>query len=72
MSTAKPYLRAITANLTALRAILTAAKQDIDNGLEAARNGNQDGAIGSIIPTNGLLKQASLLLQVVIILHRQH
>jgi hypothetical protein len=72
MSTSKPYLRAIEANLMALRAILGAAMQDIDHGLEAAGQDNQNGAVGSIIPTDGLLKQAMMLLQAIIILHRQN
>ena len=45
--------------------------QDIDHGLEAAGQGNQNGAVGSIIPTNDLLKQAAILLDAVLILHRQ-
>jgi hypothetical protein len=72
MSTSKPYLPAIAANLTALRAILATAMQDIDHGLEAAGQGNQNGAVGSIIPTDDLLKQAGTLIQAILILHRQH
>jgi len=40
MNSPKPYLRAIAANLMALRAILATAMQDIDHGLEAAEQGN--------------------------------
>ena len=72
MSTSKPYLRAITANLSALRTILTTAIQDVDYGLEAAEQGNQDGAVGSILPTEETLKQAIILLQAICILHRQN
>jgi hypothetical protein len=71
MSTSTPYLPAIAANLTALRAILATAMQDIDHGLEAAGQGNQNGAVGSIIPTDDLLKQAGTLIQAILILHRQ-
>ena len=72
MSTSKPYLRAIAANLMALRTILTTAMQDVDYGLEAAEQGNQDGAVGSILPTEETLKQAIILLQAICILHRQN
>ena len=72
MKPSKPYLRAIAANLTALRSILAAATQDIDHGLEAAGQGNQNGAVGSIIPTEDLLKQAGILIQAILILHRQN
>jgi hypothetical protein len=71
MITGKPYLHAIEASLSALRAILANAMHDIDHGLEAAGDGNQNGAVGSIIPTNDLLKQATTLLDAVLILHRQ-
>ena len=71
MNTSNPYLRAITANLTALRAILTTAIQDVDHGLEAAGQDNQNGAVGSILPTGETLKQASVLVQAIIVLHHQ-
>ena len=71
MSTSRPYLRAIRANLMALRAILIAALQDVDHGVEAAGQDNQNGAVGSIIPTEELLKQATVLVQAILVLHRQ-
>lgn len=71
MSTSKPCLRAIGANLMALRTILTTAIRDVDHGLEAAEQGNQDGAVGSILPTEELLKQAAVLAQAILVLHRQ-
>jgi hypothetical protein len=71
MDTGKPYLRAIAANLMALRAILATAIQDVDHGMEAAEQQNQNGAVGSIIPTEGLLNQAAILLQAITVLHRQ-
>jgi hypothetical protein len=72
MSTSKPYLKAIEANLDALRRILAAALRDVEHGLKAAGQGNQNGAVGSIIPTEDLLKQAGTLIQAIIILHRQN
>jgi hypothetical protein len=71
MKPSNPYLQAIGANLMALRTVLTTATQDIDHGLEAALQGNQNGAVGSIIPTGDLLKQAGTLIEAIIILHRQ-
>lgn len=72
MSTRKPYLPAIAANLEALWAILDTAMRDIGHGLEAAGQGNQNGAVGSILPTEELLKQAAVLIQAILILHRQN
>jgi len=72
MSTSKPYLKAVEANLNALWVILAAAQRDVDHGLKAAGQGNQNGAVGSIIPTEDLLKQAGTLIQAIIILHRQN
>jgi hypothetical protein len=71
MNSANTYLQAIGANLMALRSILTTAINDIDYGLEAVEEGSQDGAVGSIIPTDALLKQANTLIQAILILHRQ-
>ena len=56
MSTSKPYLPAIAANLEALWAILSTALKDVDHGLRAAGQGNQNGAVGSNIPTEETLK----------------
>ena len=55
----------------AMRTILTTAIQDIDHGLEAIGQDSQNGAVGSILPTDDLLKQATTLLQAIIVLHRQ-
>ena len=71
MNSRKIYLQAIAANLEALWAILDTAMRDIGHGLEAAGQGNQNGAVGSIIPIEDLLKQATTLVQAIIILHRQ-
>jgi hypothetical protein len=71
MDANKPYFRAIGANLMALRAILATAMQDVDHGLEAVEQGSQNGAVGSIIPTDDLLKQAGIITQAIIVLHRQ-
>lgn len=71
MNASKPYLRAIGANLSALQAILATAMQDTDHGLKAAGQGNQNGAVGAIIPTEELLRQAGILLQAILVLHRQ-
>lgn len=71
MSTSQPYLRTIAANLMALRSILATAIRDIDHGLEAAEQDNQNGAVGSILPTEALLTQAATLVQAIIVLHRQ-
>jgi hypothetical protein len=70
MNSPHTYLEGIEANLMALRAILTTAIQDIDHGLEAVRQGSQNGAVGSIIPTEHLLKQATTLVQSILIIHR--
>jgi hypothetical protein len=72
MSTSKPYLKAIHINMEALWVILSAALKDVDHGLRAAGQGNQNGAVGSIIPTDELLKQASVLIHAILILHRQN
>ena len=72
MNTSKPYLKAIAANLEALWSILDTAMRDIGHGLEAAGQGNQNGAVGSIIPVEEQLRQASILVQAIIILHRQN
>ncbi len=66
-----PYFQAIGANLMALRAILTHALEDVENDLEAAGRGQQNGAVGSIIPTETLLTQAGILIQATLVLHRQ-
>jgi hypothetical protein len=71
MNSPNPYLRAIDANLSALWIILAAAIKDVDHGLKAAGQGNQNGAVGSIIPTGELLKQAGILIEAITILHRQ-
>jgi hypothetical protein len=71
MNAQKPYLLAIGANLTALRAMLATGIQDVDHGLEAIEQGSQNGAVGSIMATEALLKQAAILVQAIIILHRQ-
>lgn len=71
MSDKTTYFRAIEANLNALRVILTRVICDLESGLEAAGQGSQNGAIGSIIPVDDLLKQASILIQAILILHRQ-
>ena len=67
----KPYFQAIGANLMALRAILTHALQDVEHGLEAVEQGQQNGAVGSILPTEPLLTQAGILIQAILVLHRQ-
>jgi hypothetical protein len=72
MNSPTTYLEAIGANLMALRAILTTAIQDIDHGLEAVKEGSQNGAVGSILPAEHLLKQATMLIQSILILHRQN
>lgn len=72
MSTGKPYLPAIDGNLSALWSILSVALKDVDHGLKAAGQGNQNGAVGSIIPTGDLLKQAGILIEAITILHRQN
>jgi hypothetical protein len=71
MNSPNMYLHAIGANLTAMRAILTTAIQDIDHGLEAVGQGSQNGAVGSILPADALLKQAATLVQAILVLHRQ-
>jgi hypothetical protein len=72
MNANKPYLPAIVANLTALRAILTPVMEELASGLKAAEQGNQNGAVGSIIPTEERLRQANILLQAIFVLHRQN
>jgi hypothetical protein len=72
MSTSKPYLRTIDGNLNALSDILGTILKDVDNGLRAAGQGNQNGAVGSIIPVEEQLRQASILVQAILILHRQN
>jgi hypothetical protein len=71
MTTQNPNLPAIAANLTALRAILATAIQDVDHGLEAAEQGNQNGAVGSILTTEEQLRQAGILVQAILVVHRQ-
>jgi hypothetical protein len=71
MNSPTTYLEAIGANLMALRAILTTAINDIDHGLEAVEEGSQNGAVGSILPVDHMLKQATTLVQAILILHRQ-
>ncbi len=71
MESPNTYLQAIGANLMALRAILTTAIEDIDQGLEAVGQDSQNGAVGSILPAEHLLKQATTLVQAILILHRQ-
>lgn len=70
--TSPAYLKAMRANLTALRAILLAVLQDVDHGAHAAGQGDQNGAAGSIIPAEERLRQASILVQTILILHRQN
>ena len=72
MDTRKPYFQAIGANLLALRAILTHALQDVEHGLEATQQRQQNAAVGSIIPTERLLTQAGILIQATLVLHRQN
>jgi hypothetical protein len=72
MNNLPKHIQTIGANLTALRAILTTAIDDIDHGLEAVGQGSQDGAVGSIIPVEHLLKQATTLIQAILVLHRQN
>ena len=71
MNTGKPNLRAIRANLMALRAIVITVLQDVDQGVEAAGKDNQNGVVGSILPAEELLKQAAVLVQAILVLHRQ-
>jgi hypothetical protein len=71
MNSPTTYLHAIEANLMAMRSILTTALQDIDHGLEAVEQRSQNGAVGSILPAEALLKQASTLFQAILVLHRQ-
>jgi hypothetical protein len=71
MTTSKPYLPAIAVTLKVLRPILADALQDVDHGIRAADKGNQNGAVGSIIPTEEALKQAAVLVQAILVLHRQ-
>jgi hypothetical protein len=71
MSTSNPYLRTIDGTLNALSDILATIHKDVDNGLRAAGQGNQNGAVGSIITVEEQLRQASILVQAILILHRQ-
>ena len=71
MTASNLYLPAITANLTALQAIVTAALVDIGHGLEAAGQGNRNGAAGATILADEQLKRAAILTQAIIMLHRQ-
>jgi hypothetical protein len=71
MTTSKPYLPAIAATLKALRPILADALQYVDHGLEDAEQGNQNGAAGATIIADEQLKQAAVLTQAIIVLHRQ-
>ena len=52
MTSSKPYLRAIGTNLMALQAILAPVMEEVDYGLKAAGQGNQNGAVGAIIVTD--------------------
>jgi hypothetical protein len=72
MTPSHPYLKAIDANLNALWAIVSTVLKDVDHGLKAAGQGNQNGAVGSIIPVEEQLRQASILVQAILVLHRQN
>lgn len=65
------YTKAIETNLLALQTLLTAALRAVDDGLEAAGQGNQNGAVGAILPTEESLKLAGGLVQAILALHRQ-
>ncbi len=71
MDTSKPYLQAIGANLEALRSILIDAVQNVDDGLKAVEQGQAATAFGSILSTQDFPTQAGILIQAIIILHRQ-
>jgi hypothetical protein len=71
MTTQKPYLPAIRANLEALWGILATVLKDADHAVKAAGQGNQNGAVGSILPAEEQLKQAAVLVQAILVLHRQ-
>jgi hypothetical protein len=71
MSTSKPYLPAIASNLTALRAILASILEMVTYGVQDAEAGNQNGAAGSVILIENQLKDAGIIAQAVIALHRQ-
>jgi hypothetical protein len=71
MNTSKPYLKAIEVNLEALSVILGTVLKDTDYAFKAAGQGNQNGAVGSILPAEELLKQAAVLVQAILVLHRQ-
>jgi hypothetical protein len=64
-------LEAIEASLMAVRAILIDAVEDVDHGLAAARQRQQNAAVGSVVPTGHLLTEAATLIQAIFILHRQ-
>lgn len=72
MKPSNPYLKAIDANLNALWARFSTILKDVDHGLKAARQGNQNGAVGSIVPVEEQLRQASVLVQAILVLHRQN
>jgi hypothetical protein len=72
MNTQKPYLPAIRANLEALWGILATVLKDTDHALKAAGQGNQNGAAGAIIPVEEQLRQAAILVQAILVLHRQN
>ena len=67
----QPHLPAIAANLRALRAILFDALHDIDQGLDAAEEADQNAAVGSIIQAGDVLTQAGTLIHAIRFLHRQ-
>lgn len=62
--------RAISTNLVALRAILDQVVEDTDHALEAIGRGYRDRAVGSIMPSEELLKQASTLVAAIVVMHR--
>ena len=72
MSQLPKYIQAIGANLMALRAILTTAIRTSTTAWRPSSQGSQNGAVGSIIPAEHLLKQATTLVQAILILHRQN
>ena len=71
MDTNKPSLQAIGVNLWALRSILTTALENVDDGLKAVEQGEQNLAVGSILPSRDLPKHARGLIQAIMIIHRQ-
>jgi hypothetical protein len=72
MNSQKPYLPAIEANLKALKAILTVVLTEVNHGLKAAEQDNQNGAAGAIICAEEQLRLAGILLQAILVLHRQN